>query len=199
MTEGDMGYLVGLKEYLEESYNKSIFEQVVDSKEPWEFHLHGHHTIRSRALENLIYDLKLDTEAQQEQVLSKVEIKLLYPAHLDESVRPFIKIDKEVQKLGLSPILAPRQRYFVKNKSLFPLMKDREVVFLTLLEGEIIRGIITDFSRYEITVSLKGESPITILRHSIYDLRNKKGRCFLKSFQEKHRDWEKSHLFISEN
>jgi hypothetical protein len=48
-------------------------------------------------------------------------------------------------------------------------------------------------------VSLKGGFPVTILRHSIYDLRNKKGRCFLKSFQEEHRDWEKSHLFVSEN
>jgi hypothetical protein len=194
-----MGYLVGLEQYLEEFYNKSIFDQVLDSGEPWQFHLHGHRTIKGRALENLTYDLKLDTQAQQEQVLSKVEIKLLYPSHLDESVRPLIKIDKEVRKLGLSPILPPRQRYFVKNKSLFPLMKNQEVVFFTLLEGEIIRGIISDFSRYEITVSLKGENPVTILRHSIYDLRNKKGRCFLKSFQAERRDWEKSHLFVSEN
>ncbi len=194
-----MGYLLGLEEYLKEFYNKSIFEQVLDPGGPWEFHLHGHRTIRGRVLENLTYDLRVGTEARHEQVLSKVEIKLLYPAHLDESVRPLIKIDAEVQKLGLGPILSPRQRYFVKNKSLFPLMKDQEVVFFTLLEGETIRGIITDFSRYEITVSLKGGIPITILRHSIYDLRNKKGRCFLKSFQEEHRDWEKSRLFVSED
>jgi len=194
-----MGYLVGLEEYLGKFYNKSIFEQIVDSGELWEFHLHGLRTIKGRALENLTYDLKVNTKAQQEQVLSKVEIKLLHPAHLDESVRPLIKIDRGVQKLGLSPILSPRHRYFIKNKSLFPLMKDKEVVFFTLLEGEIIRGIISDFNRYEITVSLKGGSPVTILRHSIYDLRNKEGRCFLKSSQEKQRDWEKSHLFVSED
>jgi len=87
-----MGYLVGLEEYLREFYNKSIFEQVVDSGEPWKFNLHGRRTIRGRALENLTYDLKVETEAQQEQVLSKVEIKLLYPVHLDESVQPLIKI-----------------------------------------------------------------------------------------------------------
>jgi hypothetical protein len=194
-----LGYLVGLEEYLEEFYHTSIFEQVLDSGVPWEFYLHGHRTIRARAVQNLTYDLKVDMEAQQEQLLSKVEIKLLYPAHLDESVRQLIKTDEEVQKLGLSPILSPRKRYFVKNKSLFPFMKGQEVVFFTLLEGEVIRGIITGFSRYEITVSLKGGSPITILRHSIYDLRNKKGRCFLKSFQEEHRDWEKSPLFVSKN
>jgi len=194
-----MGYLVGLKEYLGQFYNESIFEQIVDSEELWEFHLHGLRIIRGRALEDLTYDLKVETEAQQEQVLSKVEIKLLYPAHLDRSVRPLIKTDRGVQKLDISPTLSPRNRYFVKNKSLFPLMQDKDVVFFTLLEGEIIRGIISDFTRYEITVSLKGGNLVTILRHSIYDLRNKKGRCFLKSFQEEHRDWEKSHLFVSED
>ena len=64
-----------------------------------------------------------------------------------------------------------------------------------MLEGEIIKGIVTDFSRYDVTVSMKGGLPVTILRHSIYDLRNKKGRSFLKAFQEEHRDWEKSPLF----
>jgi hypothetical protein len=194
-----MGYLAGLEEYLKEFYHKSIFEHVLNSGESWEFHLHGRRIIRGRALENLTYDIKVDKEAQQEQVLPKVEIKLLYPAHLTESVRPLIKINEQVLKLGLGPILSPRQRYFVKNKSLFPLMKDQEVVFFTLLEGELIRGIIAGFNRYEITVSLKGRIPVTILRHSIFDLRNKQGRCFLKSFQEEHRDWEKSHLFVSEN
>ena len=76
-------------------------------------------------------------------------------------------------------------------------MKEKQVVFFTLLEGEIIRGIIADFSRFDITVNLKGGIPVTVLRHSIYDVENKEGRSFLKSFQEKYRDWEKSELFVS--
>jgi hypothetical protein len=86
----------------------------------------------------------------------------------------------------------------VKNKSLFPLMKQKEVLFFTLLEGEIIRGIIADLSRYDITVSLKGGRPVTILRHAIYNIRNKEGRSFLRSFQEEHRDWEKRPLYIAQ-
>ena len=85
----------------------------------------------------------------------------------------------------------------IKNKSLFPLIKERRVIFFTLIEGEIVKGLVTGFTRYEITVSLKGGTPVYILRHSVYDLRDKKGRCFLKSFQETHRDWEKSDLFVS--
>ena len=192
-----MGHLVGLKEYLDEAYNSSIFDQTLDRKQPWELYLHGHRVVRAIILENLTYDLKVDIKGQGEEVLPKIQIKLLYPPDVAESVRPLIKIDEKIRALGLSPILLPTGRYFIKNKSIFPLMKEKHVVFFTLLEGEIIRGIITGFNRYEITVNLKGGMPITILRHSVYDFRDKKGRCFLKSFQEKHKDWEKSDLFVS--
>jgi sRNA-binding regulator protein Hfq len=122
---------------------------------------------------------------------------LLYPAELAERVRPLIKMEDKVRSLGLQAVPAPGKRSHIKNKSLFPLMKEREVVFFVLLEGEKVRGVISDFSRYEITVTLKGGLPVTLLRHSVHDLRNKRGRCFLKSFQETHRDWEKSPLFVS--
>ena len=75
-------------------------------------------------------------------------------------------------------------------------MKDREVVYFTLLEGEIVRGIIGGFSRYDVTLHVKGGLPVVLLRHSIYDLRNKRGRCYLKSFQDAHRDWKKSRYFL---
>jgi hypothetical protein len=107
------------------------------------------------------------------------------------------KFDKKVQSLGLAPILAPAERFNIKNKTLFPMMKGREVVFCTLLEGELIRGIIAEFTRYDLTIHAKGGVPIIVMRHSIYDCRNKQGRCLLKSFQDEHKDWEKSAVFVA--
>ncbi|HKI48129.1 MAG TPA: hypothetical protein VKA69_02310, partial [Desulfobacteria bacterium] len=135
-----------------------------------------------------------DTE---ESVLSKTDVKILYPIEISDKVRSLIKEDPKVSKLSLEPIIAPALRHHIKNKSLFPLIKERQVVFFTLLEGEIIKGLITGFSRYEITCSLKGGLPVTILRHAVYDLRDKKGRSFLKSYQEKRKDWRKSSLYVS--
>jgi hypothetical protein len=144
----------------------------------------------------MTYDLKLEIEGQGKEELPKLQVKFLYPADVTETVMSLIKTEEKIKALELEPIPEPYRRHFVKNKSLFPLMMEKQVIFFTLLEGEIIRGIIAAFSRYDITVNLKGGMPVTILRHSIYDLRDKKGRCFLRSFQERHRDWEKSDLFI---
>jgi len=192
-----MGSLLGLQEYLDEGYNTSVFDQTFESREPWEFHLHNHQIIKSKVQENLRYDLRLSAEETGREAFPKTDVKLLYPADQSDSVRPFLKTDKKVRDLGLEPIISPRMRHHIKNKSLFPLIKDRRVLIFTLMEGEIVKGLVTGFTRYEITVNLKGGTPVYILRHSVYDLRDKKGRCFLKSFQETHRDWEKSDLFVS--
>jgi hypothetical protein len=195
--EGAMGYLKGLKEYLAEGYNISIFDQVRKSKKTWEFCIHGHRIVRAKIIKDHPYDLRLAIEGQGKETFHKTQVKWIYPAEQADAVRPLIKTDQKVEKLALEPILSPGQRFFVKNKSIFPLMKERQVVFFTLLEGEVIRGVIADFSRYDITVNLKGGIPVTIFRHSIYDLRDKKKRCYLKSSQETSMDWKKSELFVT--
>jgi len=192
-----MGSLLGLQKYLDESYNTSVFDQAFESQEPWELHLHNHRIIKSKVQENLRYDLRFSTKERGEEILPKTDVKLLYPADLSDSVRPLLKTDKKVRNLGLEPIISPRMRHHIKNKSLFPLINERRVLFFTLIEGEIVKGLVTGFTRYEITVSLKGGIPVYILRHSVYDLRDKRGLCFLKSCQETRRDWQKSDLFVS--
>ena len=196
-----MGFLLGLQEYLEDNYHTSVFDQAFESKETYEFHLHGHRIVKATVIENLRYDLSLHTaEITPFGVthLPKTDVKLVYPSALSDAVRPLLKVDRKVRDLQLEPIIPARKRHHIKNKSLFPLVKERQVVFFTLMEGEVVKGLITGFTRYEITVNLKGGTPVSILRHAVYDLRDKKGRCFLKSFQETHRDWEKSDLFVSE-
>lgn len=192
-----MGQLEGLNEYLAEKYEVSVFDTAMASGKSWALHLHGRRALMGVVLDNRKWDITLDIPGKGQEELQKIQVNYLYPADLSESAKPLIKMDKKVESMGLEPILAPRKRYFVKNKSLYPLMKQKEVLLFTLLDGEILRGIVTDFSRYDVTVSMKGGVLVTILRHSIYDLRSKKGRCFLKSFQDRHRDWEKSPLYIS--
>ena len=191
-----MGHLAGLKGYLDAMYERSVFDQALASHTPWTLHLHGQRMVQASIVANHTYDLTVAMADTGQEELPKIQVKCLYPVELAAAVRPLIKVDKNVVGRGLAPIPEPGKWYFVKNKTLFPLMKDKQVVFFTLLEGEVIRGIVADFSRYDITVNLKGGTPVTILRHSVYDARDKTGRCLLKAFQNEHRDWQKSPLFV---
>jgi hypothetical protein len=191
-----MRYLLGLQEYLHQHYRRSVFDEALASGEPWEFHLHKRRIVKRSIIENMTYDLKVKGDGLNEATIPKTDIKIVYPEKLSGAVLPVLKVDRRVRDLSLEPIIAPGERYHVKNKTLFPLMKERRVLFFTLLEGEVVKGIVAGFSRYEITIHLKGGTPVTILRHSVYDIRDKKGRCFLKASQEKTRDWEKSGLYV---
>lgn len=191
-----MGHLAGFKDYLDAGYERSVFDQACASHMPWTLHLHGQRIVPASIVENRRYELTVAIANARPEELPKIQVKFLYPVELLAALRTLIKVDKKVAGLGLAPVPEPGKRYFVKNKTLFPLMKDKQVVFFTLLEGEVIRGIIADFSRYDITVHLKGGTPVVILRHSIYDARDKTGRCLLKAFQDEHKDWQKSPLFV---
>ncbi|MBW2094855.1 MAG: hypothetical protein JRI80_08195 [Deltaproteobacteria bacterium] len=194
-----MGYLVGLHEYLEEHYHESVFDQAVLNGQQWEIHAHPHRILQARILETVTYDITVDTGKAEREILPKIQIKFLYPAELAGSVKPLLKQDNKVEALNIGPHFSPRYRHHVKNKTLFPLMKERTVLFFTLLEGEILKGIVASFNRYEITVHMKGGLPVTVLRHSIHDIRDKRGQCYLKKSQEKREDWKKSSLYVSED
>ncbi len=190
-------YLKGFKDYLDEKYQTSVFDTVNNFDSLWTFHLHEHRVLCGKVTQNLTYDIEFTNENSATEMIPKTQIKLLYPAESNQMIQKKIKSDSKVKKLNLQPIISARPRHHVKNKTLYVLMKERQVVFFTLLEGEIIRGLIADFARYDITVNLKGGVPITILRHSIYDIRDKKGRCYLKEMQDTKKDWKKSEFYIS--
>lgn len=193
-----MPKLIGLKEYLAENYEKSIFEEAFASKSLFDFHIHGNQILTAQISEVQKYDVELSPSNGEPVMLQKTDIKFVHShEHLDQILK-LLKYNEHVKKQKLEPIVTVKERKFVKNKSLFPLMKDREVMFFTLLEGEILRGVIASFSRYEITLHLKGGIPVVIFRHAVYDVRDKKNRCYLKHVQEKTKDWQKSSYFRDE-
>jgi hypothetical protein len=191
-------YLSGLNEYLDAHYKESVFDAAAREGLLWEMHTHSQGIIRARITQVLVYDLKLDTGSGKDEVLPKIQIKCLYPESIADSIKPLLAVDRKVRDLELAPHLSPRYRHHVKNKTLFPLMKEKSVLIFTLLGGEIIKGIVAGFTRYDITTHMKRGIPITLLRHAIYDIRDKRGRCYLKSSQETLQDWKKSSLYIQE-
>ncbi|MBW2368389.1 MAG: hypothetical protein JRH15_10920 [Deltaproteobacteria bacterium] len=190
-----MKTLKGLREYIDNSYELSVFDTARESDQLWSFHLHGRRLLTAKIQKIFTYDVKLVDATGTEEIVPKVHVKFLYPKEYGESIDKLLKVNKKVATLRMDPLFSPHLRHFVKNKSLFPLMMEKQVLFFTTLEGDVIRGLVAGFSRFDIQISLKGPIPITILRHSIYDIRDKKDHCYLKSYQETHRDWQRSELF----
>lgn len=191
------GHLAGLKEYLAAHDSHSIFADVLASDALWTFHIHPDRVVRAKLAGVESYDVTLAPAEGEPETLQKHNIHFLYPSEREEAVAKLVKKDKEVAALGLEPSVFHRDRSFVKNKTLFPLMEERTVVFVTLRDGSVIRGLVTGFSRYDIEVSMKGGVTVTLLRHSLHDIQDKDGRCYLKSVQQERKDWKKSSVFVT--
>ena len=190
----------GFHHYLEQNYERSTFSELLASGASWYFHLHGGELIAAHIVAERVYDfdaLPADMDgsvSMNSKAIAKLEVKLMYPAEFRGQVEKLLKTDEKVAERVLSPIAKPGERHHIKNRTLFPLMQEKVVVFVTLFEGEVVRGLIGGFSRYEIMVKLKGGIPVTVLRHAVYDIRDKQGRCYLKPVQQQAKDWLKSNL-----
>ncbi|MBI3958905.1 MAG: hypothetical protein HY328_08855 [Chloroflexi bacterium] len=191
------GHLAGFKEYLTAHDSHSVFDDALASGALWNFHAHPGRVVTARLTGVEAYDVMLTPADGEPESLRKHDIHFLYPAEQTAAVAKLVKPDPAVAGLGLDPTVFHRERQFVKNKTLYSLMQERTVIFITLRDGALIRGLITDFSRYDIHVSMKGGVAVTLLRHSLHDIRDKEGRCYLKSVQERRKDWKKSSVFVT--
>jgi sRNA-binding regulator protein Hfq len=194
---GPHGQLAGLKEYLAENDARSVLDDAGASGALWNFHIHPGRVVSARLTGVETYDVAVTPEDGEAESLRKHDIHFLYPAEQAAAVAKLVKSDSAVADLKLEPTAFHRARQFVKNKTLFPLMQERTVVFITLRDGSILRGLFTGFSRYDIHVSMKGGVAVTLLRHSLHDIRDKEGRCYLKSVQQQRKDWKKSSVFVT--
>ncbi len=181
----DENPLEGLQGYLEKHQKDSIFEREAGRDSSWCLFLHGSQRKQGRILSNQTYEIELMTPGGVVEQVHKVNVKLICEASKEEEVIGLSKTNEALKAAPEGPHFGPRYRHHIKNKTLFPLMKRKEVLFFSTLEGEVLRGVVTGFSRFEIYLSMKGGVSVVLLRHAIFDLRDKKGRSYTKEAVEK--------------
>ena len=188
-TEQRKDPLAGLREYLEINQYQTVYQRARDKSDPLCLFLHGCLEQIGTVQKEDKYELDFIHESGTLDRIHKVKVKFLCARPDREKVLKHLKRDKALVDKPEGPHFNPRYRHHIKNKSLYPLMNRKEVMYFTLVEGEILRGIITGFSRYEINLNMKQGVPAILFRHSIFDIRDKKGRSYLKSAVEKSKNY----------
>ncbi len=184
-TAEEKNPLAGLTEYLEAHQRNSIFVREAGGETSWCLFLHGDQRRKGKILRDETYEFELVTEEGVTEKIHKVKVKMLCGAADEEEVLGRLKVNEALKEAPEGPHFGPRYRHHIKNKTLYPLMNRREVLFFTTLEGEVLRGIVTGFSRFEINLNMKGGVAVVLLRHAVFDVRDKKGRSYTKEAVEK--------------
>lgn len=169
-----------VKEYFASSQPPSVFDDLAGSGAAALLHRCDTTDSIGVVAKNGIYDLTFRqagaTEGTPETVLPKLDI--LYVCAPD--AQPAIRRQTKTPLRAAEPLRKAVDRNHIKNKTLHPLMETRTVVYLTLLDSTVIRGIVTGFNRYEMRISLKGDIPVVVLRHGILTAETKDGHSILR-------------------
>lgn len=172
-----------LEIYRKERGSDSFFKQECGSGAAWCFFLHDKNKLTGRIVRNEKFECDVADPQGAEQRIHKVLVKFACPAAFADEVERQLKLNEAVAARKEGPHFLPKYRHPIEDRALFDLMNRREVLFFTMLEGEVLRGIIRGFSKYEIRLGMKGDVPVVILRHGVYDLRDKRGRSYRQKRQ----------------
>lgn len=118
------------------------------------------------------YDVTVRDEGGADVTLHKLELKCAWYADDYKKVRKALRRDKALSEAPREIPRRPQDRYGLSDRRLFRYVDEGTTVDVTLVEGEVVRGAITWFGRYEFALGVKGEAEIFVFRHAIADLRS---------------------------
>lgn len=116
------------------------------------------------------YQAILKAEDGTQVEAHKLSLKYAYDTDAWKKVRKALKKDKRLASKGLAPAKQPQDRYTCSDKRLFGYVDSGAEVQATLVDGDVLRGVVQWFSRYEFGLMIKGDVEVTVFRHALHDL-----------------------------
>jgi len=158
-------------ETLETNYSRSCLEAAREDSVSLGLAVHGHKRLRGRVLSIDKYSFQLLTDGSADpEEIHKTVVKYAYNASDFKLVRKAHNIDNRVKKLALEPIVRVKDRHHFKNLTLQQAIDDGTQVEVITLEGDVFRGKVRWFGRWEFEMIVKGDVKVTVFRHGVYRL-----------------------------
>lgn len=148
--------------------DQSCLDAAHASGEPLTFGLHGGRVVSGRIVEVGPYEVVLAEDGGEQQSVHKLQFKYAYGVGDWKRVRKSLTKDKALAGEPRGPIERPQDRYTISDKRLFRYLDEGTMVDVTLLEGEVFRGQVSWFGRYEFGLRVKGDVDVTIFRHALF-------------------------------
>jgi sRNA-binding regulator protein Hfq len=110
------------------------------------------------------YQFVFDADGAVE-TLHKLQVMYAYRPGDWKGVKKVIKGGEKV--VADAPALRPQDRYSLSDRRLFGFQDGQREITLTLLDGTVVKGVVTWFGRYEFAVRLKSDVEVTVFRHAL--------------------------------
>ena len=137
---------------------------------PMLFGLYNHSLLPATITGFTRYDFVLQGEGEKKE-LPKTDVKYCYKAEDAAAIQSIICYNETVKAQDLKPVTQRKKRYVINTRSIIQARRAEHTIEVTMLEGEVFRGVVDWVSRYEIKMILENESKIVVFRHAICDFK----------------------------
>ena len=103
--------------------------------------------------------------------MPKTDVKYCYKAEDATDIQSIIRYNPEIKAQDLKPVIQRRKRYRIHTQAIVQARRAQQTIEVTMLEGEVFRGLVDWVSRYEIKMVLENKSKIVLFRHAICDFK----------------------------
>ena len=159
-------------QYRAEHGRRSVFEEAEQDGQRRTFAVLGRANRHVHVEQVHRYELDVvEEEGAEPERLHKLQVKLVYRPEDRKAVRKALGRDKAYKNVVAEPTWRIQDRYHCHDKQLFPWLEAKTRVQLLTVEGDRVQGVIAWYSRYEITLELRGDGRVTVLRHALVDAR----------------------------
>ena len=154
----------------EPTFGDLYIQKQIRLQTPMFFGLYNHTVLPATIIDFTKYDLVLQAEGESQE-LPKTDVKYCYKSEEVTKIQAIIRYDEETKKQNLKPIIQPKKRYSINTRTIVRARRTQQTIEVTMLEGEVFRGLVDWVSRYEIKMILENESKIVVFRHAICDFK----------------------------
>ena len=137
---------------------------------PMFFGLYNHTLLPATVTGFTKYDFVLQGEIERQE-LPKTDVKYCYKVEDATDIQSILRYNEEIREQNLKPIIQRKKRYSINTRAIVQARRTRQTIEVTILEGEVFRGLVDWVSRYEIKMILENESKIVVFRHAICDFK----------------------------
>ena len=107
----------------------------------------------------------------ERQELPKTDVKYCYKTEDAANIKSIFRYNEKIKAQDLKPIIQRKKRYSINTRAIIQARRAQHTIEVTMLEGEIFRGLVDWVSKYEIKMILENESKIVVFRHAICDFK----------------------------
>lgn len=161
-----------MEDYRAAQQSRSCLEEAAAHGRTLALLLHGQRRVEGRIVAADAYNVTVhEPGAAEPTPVHKLQIKAAYLPEDFKKLRKVLRRDKTLSEAPRPPVDRPQDRYTLSDRRLWKYLDEGTTLDVTLLEGEILRGAVLWFSRYEFAIGLKGEASVTLFRHALADVR----------------------------